>query len=105
MSSAPFPLKNAAIPVPRRWVGGDASTWIHARFGADHLLFDRRSGATHRVNDLVIDILHALAREPGDALELARRLQLDPEEKTVLGDLERIIEDLDRLGLLAPVER
>ncbi|MBF0147554.1 MAG: HPr-rel-A system PqqD family peptide chaperone [Magnetococcales bacterium] len=93
-----------AIATNIRWQRDEGVSLVHHRFGDDTLLFNAQSGSTHRVNDLIIDILHALAEGPANGLELARRLQLDADENKTLNQLEHILHDLDRLGLIMPVD-
>ncbi|HIJ84462.1 MAG: HPr-rel-A system PqqD family peptide chaperone [Magnetococcales bacterium] len=98
------PDSTAAAPVPQRWKRGGDVSLLFKHFGNNSVLFNPRSGSTHLVNDLIVDILDALAYEPADRLELSRRLQLDPNEGETMAELERILRNLDQLGLIMPVD-
>ncbi|MEO5328854.1 MAG: HPr-rel-A system PqqD family peptide chaperone [Magnetococcus sp. THC-1_WYH] len=97
------PIAVAPPPTPVRWKRNLGSTLRIAHFDHNNVLFNPASGSTHLVNDLVLDILDALVREPADGLELAQRLQLEASEDGTLLELERILQNLDQLGLIAPV--
>lgn len=97
------PLAVDLAPTPGRWKRNLGSVLHIVRFDHDHVLFNPASGSTHLVNDLVLDILDALAHGPADGLELAQRLQLETGEDGILLELERILQSLDQLGLITPV--
>lgn len=60
-------------------------------------IFDKRSGATHVVADIVPVILDALLSGPADAAGLAVRLDLDADD---LSDLKDRLDELVATGLV-----
>ncbi|MBF0132888.1 MAG: HPr-rel-A system PqqD family peptide chaperone [Magnetococcales bacterium] len=98
------PVTVALPPTPGRWKRNPGSVLQIVRFDHNHVLFNPASGSTHLVNDLILDILDALAHEPAGGLELAQRLQLEAGEDGTLLELERILQNLDQLGLITPVD-
>lgn len=98
------PVTVAPPPTPGHWKRNPGSVLRIVRFDHNNVLFNPASGSTHLVNDLVLDILDALAHAPADGLELAQRLQLEASEDGILLELERILQNLDQLGLITPVD-
>ncbi|HAT50588.1 MAG: HPr-rel-A system PqqD family peptide chaperone [Nitrospirae bacterium] len=98
------PVAVAPPPAPSRWRRNPGTVLRIVCFDHNNVLFNPASGSTHLVNDLVLDILDALAHAPADGLELAQRLQLEASEDGILLELERILQNLDQLGLIMPVD-
>ncbi|MBF0156719.1 MAG: HPr-rel-A system PqqD family peptide chaperone [Magnetococcales bacterium] len=72
------------------------------RFGEEAILYNPASGRTHRVNELVVDILESLGSEPATFADLSRRMGvagLGPAEEEYFSGLLR---QLDRLGFIEP---
>ncbi|MBF0421609.1 MAG: HPr-rel-A system PqqD family peptide chaperone [Magnetococcales bacterium] len=109
--SIPFPAQpsNSADdlppqPTPGRWQRRADLSFSSVPFDGSFILFNPRSGQTHLVNELVMDILEALLHHPMDGRELVASLNLEADEKEALPKMERILSELDHLGLIFPVD-
>ncbi len=100
---APAPDDGFPLPTPHRWTRGKCPPLVHVPLGDHHMIFNPMSGHTHWINELVVDILEILALHPMDGRELMTAMQLDPAEDSTLAEMERILNELDRLGLIFPV--
>ena len=71
----------------------------------EFLVYNTASGQTHHLNFLAGEALRSLEAEPGSASELVRRLadQFEiAEDIPPLQMIDRLIRELDELGLIAP---
>jgi len=71
----------------------------------EFLVYNTASGQTHHLNFLAGEALRSLEAEPGSAAELVRRLADRfeiAEDSPPLQMIDRLIRDLDELGLIAP---
>ena len=71
----------------------------------EFLVYNTASGLTHHLNFLAGEALRSLEAEPGSASELVRRLAEQFEiarDSPPLQTIDRLIRELDELGLIAP---
>jgi PqqD family protein of HPr-rel-A system len=71
----------------------------------EFLVYNTASGQTHHLNFLAGEALRSLEAEPGSASELVCRLadQFEiAQDSPPLQTIDRLIRDLDELGLIAP---
>ena len=105
-STAPFERRNSVISNPRSWrlcARGGELAW--RQWHGDLVVFNPISGATHLLDIVGGEVLRALMEGPARADDLARRiaklLDVACDGKT-LAAADRILENLDRLGLAEP---
>lgn len=89
---------------PRYWKVDVVHPPLRACFDQGCLLYNPLSGSTHRVNDLILEILDSLGQEAADAEGLLHRLELGADGEEFLLGIKKILLDLDRLGLIFPWE-
>ena len=71
----------------------------------EFLIYNTASGQTHHLNFLAGEALRSLEAEPGSASELVRRLaeQFEiAEDSPPLQMIDRLIQQFEELGLIAP---
>ena len=71
----------------------------------EFLIYNTASGQTHHLNFLAGEALRSLEAEPGSASELVRRLaeQFEiAEDSPQLQMIDRLIQQFEELGLIAP---
>jgi len=95
--------------VPRtesvRWGVLDANGLAWRKWGDEFLVYHTASGQTHHLNFLAGEALRSLEAEAADVGELIRRLANRfeiAEDSPSLQTIDRLIRELDELGLIAP---
>lgn len=88
-----------------RWAvpEGNALTW--RIWDDEFLVYNAASGETHHLNLLAGETLHSLEAEAAHGRELVHRLadQFEiAEDSPALQMIDRLIRELDELGLIAP---
>ena len=91
------PNAGALLSELRVYRAAPAGVLRRAPFEPMTAVFDRRSGATHLVADIVPVILDALLSGPADAAGLAVRLDLEADD---LNDLNDRLDELVATGLV-----
>lgn len=73
--------------------------WLSHEWDDGCVLFDRASGDTHALDALCAEVLHLRESGSRDAAAISARLaeELDLDPETLLADVERALEQLDRL--------
>ncbi|MBF0454169.1 MAG: HPr-rel-A system PqqD family peptide chaperone [Magnetococcales bacterium] len=91
------------LPDTERWfVPPDLQLHWHC-YGETCLVFNPRSGRTHRLEQWVMDLLEALRQGPVSLSALMEHLGLSQEEREGAREkFNRTIWELDRLGLIFP---
>ena len=88
-----------------RWAVPDENALTWRIWDDDFLVYNAASGETHYLNLLAGEALRSLETEAAHARELARRLadQFEiAEDSPPLKMIDRLIRELDELGLIAP---
>jgi len=83
----------------------DANALAWRAWHDEFLVYNTASGQTHHLNLLAGEALRSLEAEAADVCELIRRLanQFEiAEDSPPLQMIDRLIHDLDELGLIAP---
>jgi PqqD family protein of HPr-rel-A system len=95
--------------VPRtesvRWGVPAANALAWRNWGDEFLVYHTASGQTHHLNFLAGEALRSLEAEAADVSELVRRLanQFEiAEDSPPLQMIDRLVRELDELGLIAP---
>jgi PqqD family protein of HPr-rel-A system len=89
----------------RRWGVPDANALAWRAWHDEFLVYNTASGQTHHLNLLAGEALRSLEAEAADVCELIRRLanQFEiAEDSPPLQMIDRLIHELDELGLIAP---
>ena len=79
--------------------------FLWERFGEVCLLFNPLSGSTHLLNELVIDILEVLQHGPLNLAGVIAALDLSADAAAVRPRVRQVLAEMDRLGLVRPVDR
>jgi len=88
-----------------RWAVPDANALAWRVWDDEFLVYNTASGQTHHLNFLAGEALRSLEAEAADISELVRRLanQFEiAENSPPLQMIDRLIRELDELGLIAP---
>lgn len=88
-----------------RWRVPDANALAWRKWDAEFLVYNSASGQTHHLNFLAGEALRSLEDQAADVSELVRRLahQFEiAEHSPPLQMIDRLIRELDELGLIAP---
>jgi PqqD family protein of HPr-rel-A system len=88
-----------------RWVVPEANALAWRIWGDEFFVYNSASGQTHHLNLLAGEALRSLEAEAADVCELIRRLanQFEiAEDSPPLKMVDRLIHELDELGLIAP---
>jgi PqqD family protein of HPr-rel-A system len=88
-----------------RWAVPDANALAWRVWDDEFLVYHTASGRTHHLNFLAGEALRSLEAEAADVGELIRRLahQFEiAEDSPSLQTIDRLIRELDELGLIAP---
>lgn len=86
-----------------RWSTTGYETWLRTHHAESHLLFNPASGETHLLNDLAIQVLESLTRQPATLDELLQELDVTGAKESIRLAYHRLLGDLDRLGLITPL--
>jgi PqqD family protein of HPr-rel-A system len=89
----------------KRWTVPDANALAWRVWDDEFLVYNTASGQTHHLNFLAGEALRSLEAEAADGCELVRRLadQFEiAEDSPPLQMIDRLIRELDELGLIAP---
>ena len=87
----------------KRWAVPKGLAW--RIWDDEFLVFNTASGQTHHLNLLAGEALRSLEAEPARTPELVRRLASQfeiAEDSPLLQAIDRLIHELDELGLIAP---
>ena len=88
-----------------RWGVPHSNAFAWRKWGDEFLVYNGASGQTHHLNFLAGEALRSLEAEAADVGELVRRLanQFEiAEDSPPLQMIDRLIHELDELGLIAP---
>jgi len=88
-----------------RWAVPEGNGLAWRKWGDEFLVYHNASGQTHHLNFLAGEALRSLEAEAADVGELIRRLanQFEiAEDSPPLQMIDRLIRELDELGLIAP---
>ncbi len=88
-----------------RWAVPSANALVWRTWDDESLVYNTVSGQTHHFNLLAGEALRSLEAEAADVCELIRRLanQFEiAEDSPPLQMIDRLIGELDELGLIAP---
>jgi PqqD family protein of HPr-rel-A system len=88
-----------------RWVVSDANPLVWRVWDNQFLVYNTASGQTHHLNFLAGEALRSLEAKAADGRELVRRLADEfeiSEDSPPLQMIDRLIRELDELGLIAP---
>jgi PqqD family protein of HPr-rel-A system len=91
-----------------RWAVPSANPLAWQVWDDEFLVYNAASGQTHHLNLLAGEALLSLEAEPAQTRELVRRLanQFEiAEDSPPLQMIDRLIHELDELGLIAPSTR
>lgn len=72
------------------------------------VVFNAASGSTHLINPIAAKILALLQSRPSSALEIAGNIAAETEvdaDEEVLQRVEAVLETLDHLGLIEPLQQ
>jgi PqqD family protein of HPr-rel-A system len=89
-----------------RWTVPDANALVWRTWDDEFLVYNTASGQTHHLNLLAGEALRSLEAKAADRCELVRRLADQfgiAEDSSPLQMIERLIGELDELGLIAPL--
>ena len=89
-----------------RWAVPDPNALVWRTWDDEFLVYNTASGQTHYFNLLAGEALRSLEAEAADVCELIRRLanQFEiAEDSPPLQMIDRLICELDELGLIAPL--
>jgi PqqD family protein of HPr-rel-A system len=89
----------------RCWGVPDANALVWRAWHDEFLVYNTASGQTHHLNLLAGEALRSLEAEAADVCELIRRLANQFEiagDSPPLQMMDRLIHELDELGLIAP---
>ncbi|MEO5365888.1 MAG: HPr-rel-A system PqqD family peptide chaperone [Magnetococcus sp. WYHC-3] len=85
------------------WELPDPAALCWRELGAgEFLLFNPRSGQTHFLGETAREVLDALAPAPATLTELLERLDLHQAPAAAQAGLERMLGEMDLLGLIRP---
>ena len=88
-----------------RWAVPTANMLVWRVWDDEFLVYNTASGQTHHLNFLAGEALRSLEAEPADVCELMHRManQFEiAEDSPPLRMIDRLICELDELGLIAP---
>lgn len=87
-----------------RWRVPDKKNLFWEPWDTNYILFNELSGETHLLNEFAAEALQILETYPADEMELAERLSMvfSIEAAEVLPHMPRLLEEFDKLGLIAP---
>jgi len=88
-----------------RWAVPSTNLLAWRIWDDDFLVYNTASGQTHHLNLLAGEALRSLEVEPAQTRELVRRLAHEfeiAEDSPPLQMIDRLIHELDELGLIAP---
>jgi PqqD family protein of HPr-rel-A system len=88
-----------------RWAVPDANTLVWRIWDDEFLVYNTASGQTHHLNLLAGEALRSLAAAAASGRELVSRLAdqfVIAEDSPPLQMTDRLIRELDELGLIAP---
>jgi PqqD family protein of HPr-rel-A system len=88
----------------QKWAISADAKWLWEQFDEAFFLFNPLSNETHILNSLTVDTLKILKKQSMTLSELFLHLGMEPLEKDVILPYQRLLHELDRLGLIAPVE-
>ena len=94
-----------ASSVQDRWTVPDANALVWRIWDDEFVVYNTASGQTHHLNLLAGEALRSLAASPANGRELVRRLADQfaiAEDSPPLQMTDRLIHELDELGLIAP---
>ena len=83
----------------------DVNALVWRMWEDEFLVYNTTSGQTHHLNLLAGEALRSLEAKAADGRELVRRLADEfeiPEDSPPLQMIDRLIRELDELGLIAP---
>jgi PqqD family protein of HPr-rel-A system len=89
----------------RRWEVPDANALAWRKWDSEFLVYNTASGQTHHLNLLAGEALRSLEAEAADVSQLVCRLANQFEiarDSPPLQMMDRLIHELDELGLIAP---
>ncbi|MBF0371534.1 MAG: HPr-rel-A system PqqD family peptide chaperone [Magnetococcales bacterium] len=91
-------------PTQPLWAAPLYHHFLWGRLDQDHLLMNPLSGKTHLLNELAAEILTELGRGPATVKGLIERLDLAEEEVEAWPQFLRVLDELDRFGLVTPMD-
>lgn len=97
-----FALTNANTI--QKWAISPGMHWLWEQFDETFFLFNPLSNETHILNILTVKILQILEKKSVTLTELLTHLDIKTNEKDAILPYQRILHELDRLGLIAPFE-
>jgi PqqD family protein of HPr-rel-A system len=89
------------------WKVNGATTLHWRRYDDECVVFSSGSGDIHLLNTLAAEALRVLEEAPGAALDVAARvasrgdLELDHD---LVSEIEKLLAELDRVGLIEPAD-
>jgi PqqD family protein of HPr-rel-A system len=96
-----------SVAKPLAWKIGDASKLCWRIWDGECVVFDSRSGETHLLNPLAVEVLQTLEQGPADGSHLTRliastfALEAEPD---LARAVDEVLTRLDELGLTEPAE-
>lgn len=95
MAASPLLLGSAPC-----WRLHHAEAWVQESIPPTTFLFNARSGQTHLLQEMAVELLEALRLAPATLEELLQRLELEDAEPALRARLLRLLRDLEMLGLV-----
>jgi len=74
-------------------------------WGGESIVYNPRSGETHQLNELAVEILTILEAQPASLTILTQKICtifLVEDQEDLTNQLERLVGQLDSLGLIEP---
>jgi len=91
--------------LPRTW---KVPQLIFKNWNDGVVVFNVRSGNTHLLNPVTVQILKILTEQPRDVAQIAERLATENDtsvDDELLAELEKALLQLDELGLIEPASQ